>query len=238
VGATALAVYGFVPPSTDAGIPLHRKVNIGDLSPTPDAVEKVKSVIPEPVTTNPAVPTNANTNVPRQAANLPSTPKALPDPTYAAGQMPEPSYPKLQKRPDNRAIDRTKSTGPSAEKNRQLLDRSELKVSSATQHHPLFGAQEVKKGRRFTLRMTNPIKSLQGIPDEGGFTVIIPGSLSLDRAGPIAASHPAVKRSMILNKGDHSALTIRFAENASPQYQVTAQDSSLQIIIASNHSSR
>ena len=94
-----------------------------------------------------------------------------------------------------------------------------------------FGASEVVDGRRFALRMSARIKKLEGSEDENGFSVVIPGSLSLDRAGPIAAAHSAVRRSMILNKGDHSELTIRFASGKSPAYRVSAEGSTLNLTI-------
>jgi hypothetical protein len=100
-----------------------------------------------------------------------------------------------------------------------------------------FGAREVRNGKVFRLRMSNKVSKLQGIPDKQGFTVIIPGSLSLDRAGSIASSHPSVKRSMIVNKGDHSELTIGFASGTSPAYRVTGKGASLEIVIASPKSS-
>ena len=96
---------------------------------------------------------------------------------------------------------------------------------------PIFGAASVPDAKRFTLRMSAPVKKLTGIADEGGFTVLIPGSLSLDRAGPISASHRRVRRSMILNKGDHSELTIRFAKGDPPPYQVKAKGAKLIISI-------
>jgi hypothetical protein len=80
--------------------------------------------------------------------------------------------------------------------------------------------------------MSKPITSLQGIPEQEGFTVVIPGALSLDRAGPIAAAHPLVKRSTIVNKGDHAVLTISFSRGASPVYRVAGKGAVLEIVIA------
>jgi hypothetical protein len=81
--------------------------------------------------------------------------------------------------------------------------------------------------------MSKAVDRLQGIADDDGFTVIIPGSLSLDRAGPIASSHPWVTRSMIVNKGDHSVLTIGFSKGTSPSYRVAGKGTLLEIVIAS-----
>ncbi|MDH5672277.1 MAG: PilZ domain-containing protein [Myxococcales bacterium] len=94
-----------------------------------------------------------------------------------------------------------------------------------------FGAADVPGGRHFSLRMSAPIERIRGVADEGGFTVIVPGSLSLDRAGPIAAAHRLVRRSMILNKGDRSELTIRFVGEDHPAYRVLADGDTLRITI-------
>jgi len=102
--------------------------------------------------------------------------------------------------------------------------------AAAAVEGPVFG-DAAAEGRRFTLRMTAPVKSLRGVPDAGGFTVHVPGALSLDRAGPIAASHRAVRRSMILNKGDHAELTIRFSPDTTPAYRVRGNGTALEIII-------
>jgi len=96
----------------------------------------------------------------------------------------------------------------------------------------VFGRAQAPNGRRYTLRMSTPIRELRGIPDKGGFTVIMPNVLSLDRAAPIAATHKAVARSMILNKGDYAELTIRFVEGKQPAYRVKAVGQTLELVIA------
>ena len=96
---------------------------------------------------------------------------------------------------------------------------------------PRFGAADVPRPEVFTLRMSQKVREVRGTPDKGGFTVVIPGSLSLDRAGPIASKHPAIKRSMILNKGDHSELTVRFRPGKRPSYRVEAHGTSLRILL-------
>jgi hypothetical protein len=95
----------------------------------------------------------------------------------------------------------------------------------------VFGAREVPRARRFTLRMTGPVAELRGVRDADGFTVIIPGSRAIDRAGPIGDEHPSVARAMILNRGDQSQLTIRFAPGKQPAYQVRGQGAQLEILI-------
>jgi hypothetical protein len=95
-----------------------------------------------------------------------------------------------------------------------------------------FGASTApSSAQTFALRMSKPIASINGIADAGGFTVVIKGSLSLDRAGPISASHRGVARAMVLNKGDSSELTIRFADGKKPAYQVRADGQTLYVVI-------
>ena len=94
-----------------------------------------------------------------------------------------------------------------------------------------FGAASVPHGKRFTLRMSAPIVALQGLGDDGGFSVVAVGGLALDRAGPISSALPAVKRSMIINKGDRAELTLRFADGKHPAYQVSADGNTLSVVI-------
>jgi hypothetical protein len=92
-----------------------------------------------------------------------------------------------------------------------------------------FGAPSVPDGRTFLLRMSQPVEALRGTAERNGFTVIVPDSLSLDRAGPIAAAHPAVERSLVLNRGDHAELSIRFVEGKTPTYRVRGRGRALEI---------
>jgi hypothetical protein len=95
-----------------------------------------------------------------------------------------------------------------------------------------FGAASVPGGRSFLLRMSQPVESLRGVAEANGFTVIVPDSLSLDRAGPIAAAHPAVERSLVLNRGDHAELSIKFVEGRTPSYRVTGRGRAIEITLA------
>jgi hypothetical protein len=94
-----------------------------------------------------------------------------------------------------------------------------------------FGADSVPGGEVHVLRMSNPVTMMDGIVDEGGFSVTIPGSLSLSRAGPIAAAHPDVEHASILNRGDFSELTVRFVPGRQPSYRVEAKGPAVQITI-------
>lgn len=96
---------------------------------------------------------------------------------------------------------------------------------------PKFGASVLKNPTRFTLHMTGPIKDLRGMPDPGGFTVHVEGARSLDKAGPLASRHRALSKTMILNSGSDSDLTVRFAPGQQPKYRVSAQGTELVIEI-------
>ncbi|HEX7478236.1 MAG TPA: PilZ domain-containing protein [Polyangiales bacterium] len=95
-----------------------------------------------------------------------------------------------------------------------------------------FGAKSVPNAQRFVLRMNAPIKSLEGKAERDGFTLIVRGSLAVDRAGPIKASHKSIAHAAVLNKGDHSELTIRFVDGKHPAYRITARGSELELLLA------
>ncbi|MEQ8887856.1 MAG: hypothetical protein RID93_09480, partial [Sandaracinaceae bacterium] len=94
-----------------------------------------------------------------------------------------------------------------------------------------FGAETVADGRTSNIRMSNPVSTLRGQRQSDGFTVTIPGALALDRAGPIAAANPAIERAMILNRGDHAVLTIRFVAGRNPDYRVVARGQSVEVTV-------
>lgn len=94
-----------------------------------------------------------------------------------------------------------------------------------------FGEGEVPNGRVFTLRMNGPVELVEGETRDNGFTVRVPGRLALDRASPIATSHSAVSRAMILNRGGYAELTIDFLPGLSPRYQVRGRDNTLEVTL-------
>jgi hypothetical protein len=79
--------------------------------------------------------------------------------------------------------------------------------------------------------MSTRVQNLSGVSDASGFTITALGSLSLDRAGPIASAHKSVARAMIINKGDRAELSIRFADGKKPAYQVSAEGTTLYVLI-------
>jgi hypothetical protein len=95
-----------------------------------------------------------------------------------------------------------------------------------------FGAESVSGGEKYVLRMSNPVVEMDGIIESDGFSVTIPGSLSLSQAGPIASAHPDVEHASILNRGDFSELTLRFVAGRQPTYRVEARGPAIEITIA------
>ncbi|MEY4514591.1 MAG: hypothetical protein RLZZ450_6713 [Pseudomonadota bacterium] len=94
-----------------------------------------------------------------------------------------------------------------------------------------FGEADVPNGRVFTLRMNGAVEQVEGEARENGFTVRVPGRLALDRASPIATSHSAVSRAMILNRGGYAELTVDFLPGLSPRYQVRGRDNTLEVTL-------
>lgn len=95
-----------------------------------------------------------------------------------------------------------------------------------------FGQPSVSRGQTFTLRMSQNVQGLIGRTDPSGFDVRILGALTLDRAAPIATSHPAVATAMIINRGDHADLAIRFRDGMAPAYRVAVRGAAIEITIA------
>ena len=95
-----------------------------------------------------------------------------------------------------------------------------------------FGADAVPGGETHVLRMSNDVTEMEGIIEDDGFSVTIPGSLSLSRAGPIAAAHPDVEHASILNRGDFSELTVRFVAGRKPLYRVEAHGPAIEVTLA------
>jgi hypothetical protein len=95
-----------------------------------------------------------------------------------------------------------------------------------------YGQKQVPNGRRFLLRMTDPVRTLLGTASANGFSVVIMDNKALDRAAPIAVGHSSVEHAAILNRKDRSAeLTVRFAPGKSPAYRVSGQGSTLEVLI-------
>lgn len=152
--------------------------------------------------------------------------RAMGEPSYQAGQMPAPTFPTL-------GDARPQAPGAVPADSPYAVDQSAAgEASGASASGRAFGAQNVPRARSYTLRMSRPVQSLRGEALADGFKVIVDGALSLDRAGPIAAAHPHVDRSMVLNRGDHSELTIRFVGGRTPAYRVVARGSAIEVQIA------
>ena len=180
----------------------------------------------------------------------PPTPTALSAPSYVAGHLPPPTYPTLQAAARPAPPTALGSASPYA---------VDVRGESVAGHDPTlrapaaitvgaptaaptpaavpssareFGQPSVARGQTFTLRMSQTVAGITGRRDANGFDVRIDGALTLDRAAPIAATHPAVATAMIINRGDHADLAIRFREGMAPAYRVVARGAALEITIA------
>jgi hypothetical protein len=94
-----------------------------------------------------------------------------------------------------------------------------------------FGDASVPNGRSFVLRMSGPVLGLEGERREDGFSVRIHGRLALDRASPIATSHRAVARALILNRGEYAELTVEFLPGMHPKYQVLGKGNAIEVTL-------
>lgn len=171
------------------------------------AASAAPAPLPAPIATPAPLPAPAP--FPEVAAADPETAEAAeavaaPAPEPEGGQLGAPSFPSL--------ADADPSSAPVVE-------------------GPSFGASSVADGRSTTIRMSQSVTTLRGQPTDSGFTVTVPGALALDRAGPIAAANPSVERAMILNRGDHAVLTVRFVAGRTPPYRVAARGRAIEVII-------
>lgn len=166
-----------------------------------------------------------------QPAVIPLDSLPTPSATRAAGPMAEPTFPTPR---SNVVANATALTASMAAAMPSSSIEEGITEPSVTTGSARFGSASVPGGRVFRLRMSRPIETLTGTSDSTGFTVIIPNSLSLDRAGPIAQAHSDVAQATILNRGDHSELAIKFDAGKTPRFRVAAVGSELEIVIGTH----
>jgi hypothetical protein len=153
-----------------------------------------------------------------EAAPIPSGP--------TPGPLAEPTYPTLgEERPA--APGSVASDSPYAEG-----EAEGATAAPEVQEGRTFGAESVSNARSFEITMSQPVRTLRGRAEGNGFVVDIPNALAISGARTISRNHPMVARSHILNHGDHSTLTIEFAEGQSPAYRVSARGAAIHIEIA------
>lgn len=81
-----------------------------------------------------------------------------------------------------------------------------------------------------SLRMTNPVRSLRGMPTATGFMVHVAGSQSKDPAAALAQKDHRIAAVRVANKGSGADLTVQFKDGV-PAYAVRANGTNLQIAI-------
>lgn len=187
----------------------------------------------------------------------PPMPTALGAPSYVAGHLPPPTYPTLDGAPrpvsapatvpigSPYAIDarvhagRPVPPGAQAYREEHAVGARPLAAAPVAVARPgaggvvrAVGAASVAHARSFTLHLTREPQGLEGGNTPDGFGVRVRGALSLDRAGPLAASHPAIERAIVMNRGDHADLQIVFKNGMHPAYRVAARGATIEISIA------
>ncbi|HEX2677436.1 MAG TPA: PilZ domain-containing protein [Polyangiales bacterium] len=248
VCAVGLGVYALAPTSDEEAIPMHR--NAKHASHAGDAAEQHAQVAGQADPAQALPPSAAAAAAPGATQGATPAPAGAPaaklDSAYASamsGQAPAMPAPAAQAAaPAAPAPNTVPASSPYAIDVREGGPRVAPKpaaaavaasaakiVSSAGQS---FGARSVANAQHFTLRMSAPVKALQGSSDRGGFSVTIFGATSRDKAGPIAASHKQIAHAAVINKGDHAELTIRFVDGKSPAFRVTARGSELDVQLA------
>ncbi len=215
IAAVGLAVYGLA-----SGTEGPAEIQLRPLSSsTPESAPVLTAPVTVPETIEPIVAPPPVEDTAPTSAPAPGWDRAMPEPVTAAGPIPTPSYPSLQ--------DRRTGSVPSAPVEAPTPSAPPSEAGTSME----FGAAEVARGRTTTLRMSAPVQGIEGQADEGGFTITIRGALSLDRAAPLAATSSSIERASIINRGDHSVLTIRFVTGRTPTYRVVAHGTSLDISI-------
>lgn len=229
-GAAGLAVYALTPSSHGDAVDLGRHVQPQE--PPLQALEENDHAAAAPLP-HVMVPVAVQPPV----ANAAAAPSTTPAPALAPAthpQAPTVSAATAAERPHVAAVPVASKAPPASPFTVDVRPNAGVKTEPTAPRGLRFGAVKVPKGQRFSLRMSGRVTSFQGTPDKGGFSLTIPGVLSLDRAGPISAAVKTVQRAVIMNKGDHAELSIRFTDGKQPAYQVTAEGSTLFLVIEDN----
>lgn len=222
VASVVLAMYALLPSNEPAELALHRELALDDKALALDD-EALALETAESAATSPA---GVSERAPEIAAHAANPVQLGARAELARTGNRAPAAPRDNK-PQPNVVTSAGSPGAPL-----LAAARAAKPASAAADASVFGHNKVSNAFRYVVRMSEPVKTLQGKTDPGGFTVIIPGSLAKDRAGPLASAHKKVARATILNKGDHSELTVRFSEGKHPAFRVSAQDAALEILIS------
>ncbi len=230
--AVGLLVYALAPKGDDVPAP-----TIQSEATTPAPTAPAASA--EPIPAQEATEVQPPDPIGEVPAGPPPTPSAIPSREYAPGQMPPPRYPAISSTPRGRSVPSGSSYAVDVRPedvrghDPTITETTPAPAAVAISRTDTFGADRVSNPQTFVLRMSRPIERIEGVPDERGFTVTVVGSLSLDRAAPIAAQHPLVERAAILNQGgERAVLSVQFVDGRTPAYRVIARGATLEIQIA------
>ena len=184
-----------------------------------------------------AHPPTASLSEPAAQGVDPLLETALPAPSYEAGPVAPTRYPSVTDAPSMPGARRVQGLNAVAPSRTPIVSQKAPVVASpspvvSAAGAQIFGTAKLTKGTRLTLRMSRPVAELRGTRAVDGFRVVVPGALSLDKAGPLAAAHSSVARAAIFNHGDRSELSVFFVPGKSPAYRVQAKGASIEILIA------
>jgi hypothetical protein len=173
---------------------------------------------------------------PRSGADRIRVPRAEPsalhaEPSLQAQELPLPTVSPISATAISALETHPAQHEPAVAKHEAFSDPSRAELPEPGSASPRFGEPSVPNGRVFVLRMSGPVKGLEGESREDGFSVRIPGRLALDRASPIATSHRSVARALILNRGEYAELTVEFLPGMRPKYQVAAKDNTIEVTL-------
>ena len=155
-------------------------------------------------------------------AQLVSAANASASPEAEAGNQAAPAAPSAYA-VDVRAANKPAPAPAPAVSNPKLMAAPSVSV---------FGQAQVPQGKRYLLRMANPVGAIQGIAERDGFSVVLPANKALEKAAPIKSGIQTVASAAILNFKDHAELRVRFVPGKKPTYRITGQGTNLEVLIA------
>ncbi|AKU96747.1 hypothetical protein AKJ09_03411 [Labilithrix luteola] len=94
-----------------------------------------------------------------------------------------------------------------------------------------FGNGPVGSGNVMRIKMDGAIEKIHGASQPSGFTVVIPGRLSLEAAAPLAAKDSRIAAIRMSNEPSGAELSVTFKDGV-PNYQVRAKGDSLELVLA------
>lgn len=173
-------------------------------------------------------PTPMSTNEPVAMPSAPAAP-----PAAAAAATPPPEGDKLAAAAAA-AGEGEDSSGDAAGDDSSDDSGDKASASSAKPSKPAgaksFTHGKVKNPVVLSLRMTDSVRGLRGVPTATGFTVHVSGAQSKDPAAGLMRKDSRIASIKVSNKGDGADLTVQFKDGV-PAYSVRSNGSNLTIAL-------